>query len=295
MKVLGQSMKNRAKLLFVISKEERRIVEQIKIEEYEEWTIYFDAFICIEEKEIKQFFEQEKEKFLYLVLTSDKNIFEFLESIEIGCVGLATSCEQMFWGVKYVIDTLENFDYKYLLNIWKRFNKIPWTIAETKRCMIRESTLDDISDFFEIYRKKEMTLYIENLFMEHKDVKEYLKNYINTAYAFYGFGTWSIVDKKTNKVIGRAGFNMREECCVPELGFLIDLEYQRQGIGEEVCLAIVEIGFKEYEFHSIQALVDEENKSSLSLCKRIGLLEVEKVFVDNKEYIRLEKKNSIIY
>ncbi len=57
---------------------------------------------------------------------------------------------------------------------------------------------------------------------------------------------------------------------MPELGFLIAVPYQGKGYAYEVCRAILEYGEQELGFAKVQALVREENRASICLCRKLG-------------------------
>ena len=159
-------------------------------------------------------------------------------------------------------------------------------IRETKRCIIREMTEDDLEGIYYIYSGKGVSAYIEALYEDPKEEREFIRSYIKNAYEFYGYGTWVIWHKESKKLIGRVGFNLREGYEEPELGFVIAEEYQGQGYAAECCRAVMEVGKKEYEFNRIQTLIKEGNISSISLCKRLGFQYDKRVIWDKEEYLR---------
>lgn len=64
-----------------------------------------------------------------------------------------------------------------------------------------------------------MTKYTEGLYPERAKEEAYLKDYTENMYYFYNYGVWTICDRMTGQVIGRAGFSNREGYEDPELGF----------------------------------------------------------------------------
>lgn len=177
--------------------------------------------------------------------------------------------------------TWESFERAYL-----RLTGQPWTILETKRCVIRETTVEDVETLYRIYAEPSITYYMENLFLEPEEEREYTRNYIEKVYGFYGYGMWSIVNKENGEVIGRAGLSWREGFEIPELGFLTAVPYQRKGYAYEVCRAVLEYGREELEFESIQALIKRENKASIGLCEKLGFTYRDRVENDGEWYDR---------
>lgn len=175
-----------------------------------------------------------------------------------------------FSGVPYAVTDTENLDEKYLERIWQRYRGIPWKICETRRCLVRESVPEDVESFYEIYRDRSITAYMEDLFRDKEAERAYIREYIEKVYGFYGFGMWSVCLRESGEVIGRAGLSMREGFEEPELGYVIGRKWQRQGIATEVCLAILAYGREELGFTRVRVLMHPENTASKGLCHKLG-------------------------
>ncbi len=188
---------------------------------------------------------------------------------------------------EYAIEKIDEIEYESLKLAYQRLTGQPWTILETDRCIIRESTVDDVNSFYEIYAEPSITKYMENLYSDRDEEIAYIKDYIKNVYAFYGYGMWTVLDKACKKVIGRAGINWREDFDIPELGFVIAVPFQRQGYAYEICRAIIEYGHKELGFNTFQVLIMEENKISKALCEKLGFTYAEKVLLDGIQYDRM--------
>ncbi|MBD5444370.1 MAG: GNAT family N-acetyltransferase [Lachnospiraceae bacterium] len=195
--------------------------------------------------------------------------------------------DKNFSYAEYAIENIDEIEYESLKLAYQRLTGQPWTILETERCIIRESTVADVDSFYEIYAEPSITQYMENLYPDKDEEIAYIKDYIKNVYAFYGYGLWTILDKTCKKVIGRAGINWREGFDIPELGFVIAVPFQRQGYAYEICNAIIEYGHKELGFTAFQVLIMEENKISKALCEKLGFAYVEKVLLDSIQYDRM--------
>lgn len=170
--------------------------------------------------------------------------------------------------------------------LWRRNGQLPWDILETKRLLVRETTVADVDSFYEIYSSPEITRYMEGLYENPEEERNYIREYIEKIYSFYGFGMWTVVKKENWEVIGRAGLSFREGFEYPELGFLIAQKEQHKGYAEEVCRGILEYGRNELQFEVIQALVKPENQASASLCKKLGFRFVDSVSDRGIDYDR---------
>lgn len=195
--------------------------------------------------------------------------------------------EEKFSYAGYAIENLEEIEYRSLELVWLRLTGQPWMITETKRCMIRETTVEDVDSFYEIYKEPAITEYMEDLYADRAEEIAYIEDYIKNVYGFYGYGMWTVLEKESGKVIGRAGLNLREGYDVPELGFVIGVPWQRQGYAYEVCQAILKYGKEELGFTSFQALVMAGNHNSKSLCEKLGFVYREMVEMDGIIYERM--------
>ena len=186
----------------------------------------------------------------------------------------------------YVMENIQELDLKYAVRIWQRFRKLPWVIAKTDRCVIREMQEEDLDGVYEVYAGKNITKYMEGLYEDHKEELEYTRSYIQNAYAFWGYGTWIIERKSDRKIIGRVGFNLRDGYEEVELGFVIMEEEQQKGYAYECCCAVLDVGKTEHEFEKVQALVKGGNIASINLCRKLGFSYVETVWETGEEYLR---------
>ena len=197
------------------------------------------------------------------------------------------NANEIFSHAEYAIEQIEEVEYESLKLAYLRLTGQPWTILTTARCEVRETTTDDADSFYEIYKEPSITRYMEDLYDDKAAEVAYIQDYIRNVYAFYGYGMWTVLEKNSGEVIGRAGISWREGFDIPELGFVIAVSYQHQGYAYEVCKAILEYGKTELGFTCIQALVMSENVSSKALCQKLGFKYKSNVVVDNVQYDRL--------
>jgi len=182
----------------------------------------------------------------------------------------------------YAITSLDGLPLLYLRHVYERFYKIPWEILTTKRCRLREMTVDDVDELYKIYRDKEITRYMEDLFEDPDEEKAYVRQYIDSMYAFYGFGMWIIERLTDGKIIGRAGLNIRDGYEELELGYLIRTDEQHKGYAAEVCRAIMDYAVTELEAEALNAFIHPENLASIRLCQGLGFKRKEKADIDGE-------------
>ncbi len=174
-------------------------------------------------------------------------------------------------GVDMVVEGFEEVEPFFLEKVYQRCHHIPWEIARTARCIIRELTLEDMDALFELYKDEEITRYTEKLCSKEEE-QEFQRAYIDHMYRFYGYGMWLVFSQETGELIGRAGLEHREYNGQTELelGYVIGKPYQRQGYATEVCERIIEVAKNITDFPRINCLIDAENLASLGLVEKLG-------------------------
>ena len=187
----------------------------------------------------------------------------------------------------YAVEDPEHIEPEFADRVYRRQKGLPWEILQTKRCIVRETIPEDVEDFFLIYSDPAITKYMEGLYPDREQEKEYIREYIEKVYTFYEYGIWTVLEKSGGAVIGRAGFACREGYEEPELGFIIARPWQRQGYAEEVCRAVLNYGWEALGFPCVQAMVEPRNEASLKLCGKLGFRETGLVNLQGKPHIRL--------
>lgn len=180
--------------------------------------------------------------------------------------------DQSFSGAAYGVEDLPAVAYESYEKAFRRLAGIPWDILETERMRVRETIPEDVDEFYRIYSNPSITYFMENLYADREMEIEYVKAYAKQVYAFYGFGLWTVLDKESGRVIGRAGLNVREGYDLPELGFVIDVDHQGQGYAFEVCTAVLDYAENVLEFDAVQAFADKNNLVSVHLLEKLGFV-----------------------
>lgn len=189
---------------------------------------------------------------------------------------------QRYYGVEMLIEGFDEVDDVFLLRIFQRHHWIPWTIAETARCTVREFTMEDFDELVRLYEEPGITYrigedgerlpgYIEPLYPEEEE-RAYQENYIRHMYRYYGYGMWLVIDRQSGHLIGRAGLENREypEGVRTELGYLIHPAWQRRHIATEVCTEILAYAKNILHCEELNLLTEAENTASTALARRLG-------------------------
>lgn len=145
-------------------------------------------------------------------------------------------------------------------------------IIETDRLIIRELTLEDVSDIFEYCSNPVMDPYIT--FTIHQTMEqttgfvEFVKKKNEAKKDF----TVGITLKETNKVIGTIDIgNISELHHCGELAYAINPSYWNLGYATEAAKAIIAYGFKEKGLNRIFARCVLYNQGSEKVMQKIGM------------------------
>lgn len=193
-----------------------------------------------------------------------------------------------FSGNLCVIEGMDEIDYEFLLHMYERSRGIPWTILETERCKLREITVSDVDRLYEIYQEPCITAYMEGLFENPEEERQFTRDYIRYMYGFFGFGLWLIIEKQSGRIIGRAGITNRDGFENLEIGYLIERSKQRQGFAEEVCRALLKYGRDKLGCERMNAFIEKENGASIALVSKLGFQWREEVVIEQKKMQRYE-------
>ena len=185
------------------------------------------------------------------------------EDIGVGCDYVGTA--------PYVIYEPEEIDYYYCQKVYARKKGLPAFILETERFIVREESLDDLDELYELYDTLADCEFIEPLYELEKE-KEFVRNYINNMYRFFEYGMWLVYSKDTGRLVGRMGIENRSIAGenVQEIGYLTGKPYQNMGIAYEVCSAIKEYAKEELGIDKLYSCIDKNNKPSISLIHKLG-------------------------
>lgn len=96
----------------------------------------------------------------------------------------------------YVVECMEDVDEEFLERVVRRRFHLPWLIAETKRLIIREFTVEDAAHMAAGEAGPGDDIFCSS---------EKLAAYIDSQYRFFEYGIWALEEKKSKAVIGKAG------------------------------------------------------------------------------------------
>ena len=244
----------------------------------------YSSRIVTDLEELESSFSGEKETALIICDRGKDAEYLLGEGYYVTGVFHDLNSSEEFKGARYVFDELQEVDIDSFVKVYQRYAGEPWEILRTKRLLVRETTLEDVDEFYKLYSDPAMTQYMEGLFDDPEDEKRYQKDYIKKVYGLMGFGVWTLVRLEDGQVIGRAGYSVRNGFDEVELGFLVGSSYQRQGYAFEACDAILDYGRDVLQFDKVQTLVKAENRVSIHMCEKLGFSKESEVDVEENIY-----------
>ena len=150
------------------------------------------------------------------------------------------------------------------------FSNIP--TLTTERLTLRKMLIADAADMFEYAHREDTSRYL--FWSPHENIahtKAYLK-FVGERYRAGDFYDWAIVLRESGKMIGTCGFTSIDLTHRRgEIGYVINPDYQRQGIAAEAAEAVVKFGFEDLDLNRIEARFIKENDASLKVMRKLGM------------------------
>lgn len=143
-------------------------------------------------------------------------------------------------------------------------------VAETERLILREFSLEDAQDFYELNLDEEVMKYTADyVFQSVEESAELIRNY--SEYEKTGFGRWTVVLKETHEVIGWCGLKYIASVDEVDLGYRLKRKYWNKGYATEACKTSLDIGFNQYNVDLIVGRTMTDNVASRRVLEKIGM------------------------
>ena len=143
---------------------------------------------------------------------------------------------------------------------------------ETDRLLLREMTLDDAGDMFELASDPQVVRHILwDLCKTLDDTRALLMRYID-RYRQDQFAPWGLVLKETGRLIGTCGFvdvNARHARGV--IAYSLHRQLWGKGYMTEAVLRALSYGFDELELERIEATCMPDNIASARVLEKVGM------------------------
>jgi ribosomal-protein-alanine N-acetyltransferase len=140
---------------------------------------------------------------------------------------------------------------------------------ETLRLRLRQFVPEDRDDLYRLYRDPEVMKYLGKGSLTKVETDAILSALL--AQYRYGFGMWAVIDKASDRLIGRCGLGFLDQTLDVELGYLFAHSYWGRGLATEGGQAALRYGFEVVKLDRIVAVAKPENLASRRVMEKLGL------------------------
>jgi len=149
----------------------------------------------------------------------------------------------------------------------------PFKNLESNRLLLRRIIETDVDEIFELRSNPETMKFIPRPLAKTKeDALEHLETIDKNIENNKGIN-WAITLKGNPKLIGIIGhYRLQPENHRCEIGYMILPQYNGQGIVSEAIKLVLEYGFDDLQMHSIEAVIDPENRASERVLQKNGFV-----------------------
>jgi RimJ/RimL family protein N-acetyltransferase len=141
---------------------------------------------------------------------------------------------------------------------------------ETPRLRLRRWRPDDLDTVAAWNANPELMRHMGQLSFTREETEAMLARF-QDHWTAHGFGVWAAEEKETGALIGRIGVSYhRSWPDDPEIGWLIDVPWQGQGMATEAGGACVDYAFGELGFERVVSICTAENSASRRVMEKLG-------------------------
>ena len=146
-------------------------------------------------------------------------------------------------------------------------------MIETERLYLREMTDEDFEALRKVLGDPDIMCHYPYAFDEER-----IRNWIDRnreRYRVFGFGLWAVCRKDTGEMIGACGLTMQlvDGRILPEIGYHIRGDQQRQGFAGEAARAVRDWTFEHTPFEVVYSYMKAENIPSVRTAMSYGCTE----------------------
>ena len=143
-------------------------------------------------------------------------------------------------------------------------------MIETERLIMRPLTHGDLPWLIEMRTRPEVYKYLGGTRMQNADA---ITKRIEFYFECYkkGLGQQVMIWKETGERIGCSGLQPLEDTGEIEVGYSLQPEFWRRGIGYECAMAWLDHGFNELGLERIVAIAVKENVGSWKIMEKCGM------------------------
>ena len=155
----------------------------------------------------------------------------------------------------------------------------------TQRIKLSPVRKDEAEELHQIWIDPEVRKYLwDDLIIPETQTQEVINQSL-TAFANKKYGLWVARLINQKEIIGFTGYWQFFDPPQTQLLYGLLPQYWGQGLATEISKAMIDYGFKEYGFNTINASTDLDNKSSMAVLARLGMKSIKQANIDGKETI----------
>jgi RimJ/RimL family protein N-acetyltransferase len=140
---------------------------------------------------------------------------------------------------------------------------------ETQRLIIRSWQENDIDAYAGIVAKPEVMKFIKDSSMhDFETARDFVMRAIKVERE-RPWILWAVQHKTDQRLIGFCGFSKYKDDI--EIGWRLNSEYWRRGLGTEAAGAVIEYGWNDLGFEHVVAIAQMGNTASIKIMKKIGM------------------------
>ncbi len=143
----------------------------------------------------------------------------------------------------------------------------------TARLRLRPLTADDVDALVPIYTNPEITRYFAADVPDRAAVDALVRRRL-TRPVGAGMGSWVLDLDGTTVGLGHIWPSAYLPAGLPEMGWLLGQEFWGKGLATEAAAAILDHGRYRLGLPTVWALIHRDNKASLAVADRLGMLDV---------------------
>ncbi|MCB0706349.1 MAG: GNAT family N-acetyltransferase [Saprospiraceae bacterium] len=149
------------------------------------------------------------------------------------------------------------------------FSPFPYRELETERLLLRKMEERDLPQLLEMRSDPRVMKYIPRPIAKSlEDMQEMLQMIQETVAKGEGIH-WGIFTKTNPRLIGGIGYYRCQRANFRgEIGYMLHPDFQGKGLMQEAVETVLNYGFKEMEFHSVEAHIHPDNEASIGVMTR---------------------------
>lgn len=140
----------------------------------------------------------------------------------------------------------------------------------SERLHLRKMTTADSASLFKIWSDPEVTKYMNISNFTNQNQATDMINYLDTLARDNKAIRFTIVELKTNEIIGSCGYNSLDyENAKAEIGYDIAKKYWGKGYAPEAISSLIRYAFNFLNFNRVEAKVEPENVNSIKVLQKL--------------------------